>query len=92
MHPHSMSASCNGKEDVSMLASPHLHMGTGFAILCKVCGGKMLMAEELPGKAKQVELHHSQQDDQHVPMKKVLELVKVPSVLYTRYSEVWFSN
>ena len=92
MHPHGMSASCHGKEDVSELVSPHLHMGTGFAILCKVCGGKMLMAEELPGKAKQVELHHSQQDDQHVPMKKVLELVKVPSVLYTHYSGVWFSN
>ena len=57
-----MSISCHGKEDVSVLAGPHLHMGTSFAILCKVCGGKMLMAEELLGKAKQVELHHSHQD------------------------------
>ena len=71
MHPRGMSASCNGKEDVSVLASSHSHMSTGFTILCKVCGGKMLMAEELSRKTKQVELHHSQQDDQHVPMKNV---------------------
>ena len=50
MHPHGMSASFHGKEDVSLLAGPHLHMGIGFTILWKVCGGKMLMAEELPGK------------------------------------------
>ena len=50
MHHHGMSASFHGKEDVSLLAGPHLHTGTGFAILCKVCGGKMLMAKELPGK------------------------------------------
>ena len=31
MHHRGMSASCHGKEDVSVLASPHLHMGTGFA-------------------------------------------------------------
>ena len=48
-----MSASCHGKEDVSVLAGPHLHTGIGFSILCKVCGGKMLMVEELLGKAKQ---------------------------------------
>ena len=76
-----MSTSCHGKEDLSVLADPHLHIGTSFAILCKVCGGKMLMAEELLGKAKQVELHYSHQDDRHVPTKKVLELVKVLSVL-----------
>ena len=45
-----------------MLAGSHLHTGTDFAILCEVCDGKTLMAEELPRKAKQVELHHSQQD------------------------------
>ena len=71
-----------------MLASPHLHTGTGFTILCKLCGGRMLMAEEFPGKAKQVEFHHSQQDNRHVSTKKVLELVKVLSVLYTRYGGV----
>ena len=60
MHPRGMFTSCHGKEDVSMLVGPHLHKGTGFAILCKVCGGKMLMAEELSRKAKQVELHQSQ--------------------------------
>ena len=59
MHSHGMSASCHGKEDMSVLVGPHLNTGTGFAILCKVCGRKMLMAEELPGKVKQVELHHS---------------------------------
>ena len=59
MHPRGMSASCHGKKDASLLAGPHLHPGTGFTILCKVCGGKMLMAKELLGKAKQVELHHS---------------------------------
>ena len=91
MHPRGMSASCHGKEDVLVLAGPHLHMGIGFAILCKVCGGKMWMAEELPGKAKQVALHHSQLDDRHVPTKKVLELVNVLSVLYTCYGGVWFS-
>ena len=48
----------------------------------------MLMAKELPGKAKQVELYHCQQDDRHVPKKKILELVKVLSVLYTRYGGV----
>ena len=52
MHPRGMSASFHGKEDVSVLAGPHLHTGTSFAILCKVCGGKILMAEELPRKAK----------------------------------------
>ena len=52
----------------------------------------MLMAKELPGKAKQVQLHHSQQDDRHVSTKKVLEIVKVLSVLHTRYGGVWFSN
>ena len=57
MHPHGMSTSFHGKEDVSVLAGPHLHTGTGFTILCKVCGGKMLMAKEHLGKAKQVELH-----------------------------------
>ena len=52
----------------------------------------MLMAKELPVKAKQVELHHSQYDDRHVPKKKkILELVKVLNVLYTRYGGVWFS-
>ena len=80
MYPRDMFSSCHEKEDVSLLAGPHLHTGTGFTILCKVCGGKMLMAEELPEKAKQVELHHSQQDNRHVPTKKVLELVKVLSV------------
>ena len=59
MHPRGMSTSSHGKEDVPVLAGPHLHTGTGFAILCKVCGGKMLMVDELLGKAKQVELHHS---------------------------------
>ena len=63
MNSHGMSASCHEKQDVSVLAGPHLHTGTSFAILCKVCGGKMLMAEELQGKSKQVELHHSQQND-----------------------------
>ena len=60
MRPRGMSASCHGKEDVLVLASPHLYTGTGFIILYKVCGGKMLMVEEFLGKAKQVELHHSQ--------------------------------
>ena len=91
MHPRGMFASCHGKEDVLVLAGPHLHTSTGFAILCKVFGGKMLMVEELSRKAKQVELHHSQQCDRHVSMKKVLELVKVIGVLYTRYGGVWFS-
>ena len=50
MHPRGMFASCHGKEDVSVLAGPHLHTGTGIAILCKVCCEKMLMAEELQGK------------------------------------------
>ena len=59
MHPRGMSASFHGKEDLPVLAGPYLHTGTGFAILCKVCGGKMLMAEELPEKAKQVDLNHS---------------------------------
>ena len=59
MHPRGMSASFHVKEDVSVLAGPHFHMSTGFTILCKVCGGKMLMPKEFPGKAKQVELHHS---------------------------------
>ena len=63
MHPCGMLVSCHGKKGVSVLACPHLHIGTGFTILCKVCDGKMLMVEKLPGKAKQVELHHSQQDD-----------------------------
>ena len=81
-------ASFHGKEDVSVLESPHLLMGTSLAILCKVCGRTMLMAEELPRKAKHVELHHSQQDDRHVSTKKFLELVKVLSVLYTRYDGV----
>ena len=71
-----------------MLENPHLYTGIGFAILCKVCGWKMLMIEEISGKAKLVELHHSQQDDRHVPTKKVLELVKVLSVLHTRYGGV----
>ena len=52
MHPCGMFANCHGKEDVSVLAGPHLHTGTGFAILCKVCGGTMLMAKELPGKQR----------------------------------------
>ena len=52
MHPHGMSASYHEKEDVLVLASPHLHTSTKFTILCKVCGERMLMAEELPGKAK----------------------------------------
>ena len=50
MHPRDMFASCIGKEDVSMLASKHLHTDTGFTILCKVCDGKMLMAGELLAK------------------------------------------
>ena len=50
MHPRAMSSSCHEKEDVLVLAGPHLHMGTSFVILCKVCDGKMLMAEELPRK------------------------------------------
>ena len=50
----------------------------------------MLMAEELPGKAKQVELHHSPQDDRHVSTKKVLVLVKVLNVLNTPYGGLWF--
>ena len=83
-----ISASFHGKEDVPVLASPHLLMGTSLAILCKVCGMTMLMDEELPGKAKHVELHYSQQDDRHVSTKKVLELVKVLSVLYTCYDGV----
>ena len=37
----------------------------------------MLMAEELPGKEKHMELQHSQQDDRHVTTKKVLKPVKV---------------
>ena len=37
-----------------------------------------------------MELHHSQQDDRHVPKKKVLELVKVISILYTHYGGLWF--
>ena len=52
MHPRGMSTSCHGKEDVLVLTGPYLHTSTGFAILCKVCGRKMLMAEELLGKAK----------------------------------------
>ena len=44
---------------MSVLAGPHLHTGIGFTILFKVCGGKMLIAKGLLGKAKQVELHHS---------------------------------
>ena len=59
MHSCGMSASCHGKEDESVLAGPHLYRGIGFAILCKVYGGKMLMVEELPRKSKQVELHNS---------------------------------
>ena len=51
----------------------------------------MLMDEELSGKVKQVELHHSQQDDRHVPTKKVLELVKVLSDLYISYGGVILS-
>ena len=50
MHPRGMPASCHGKEDVSVLAGPHLHMITGFTILCKVCGGKMSRDEKLLGK------------------------------------------
>ena len=45
-----MSASFHGKDDVLVLAGPHLRTGIGFAFLCKACGGKMLMAEELLGK------------------------------------------
>ena len=41
MHPCGMSTSCNGKVDVSTLAGPHLHTRTSFAILRKVCGGKI---------------------------------------------------
>ena len=41
MHPHGMSTSFHGKEDVLVLAGPHLHTGIGFTILCKECGGKM---------------------------------------------------
>ena len=37
-----------------------------------------------------MELHYSQQDDRHVPKKKVLELVKVLSILYTCYGGLWF--
>ena len=70
MNPRGMSTSCHGKKDVSVLIGPHFHTGTCFAILCKVCGGKMLMVEEIPEKAKQMELHHSRQDDQHMPTKK----------------------
>ena len=43
MHPHGMSASCHGKEDVLVLAGLHLHTGIGFTILCKMCGGKMMI-------------------------------------------------
>ena len=50
MHPRGMPASYHGKEDVSVLAGPHLHTSTGFTIFCKVCGGKMSMDEELLGK------------------------------------------
>ena len=59
-----------------------------FTIFYEVCGGKMLIAKELPGKVKQVELHHNQQDNRHVPKKKVLDLVKVLSILYTHYGGV----
>ena len=52
MHSRGMFASCHEKKDVSVLTGPHLHTSTGFTILCKVCGGKMLMAEELLEKAK----------------------------------------
>ena len=38
MHPCGVFASCQRKEDVLVLAGPHLHTSTGFAILCKVCG------------------------------------------------------
>ena len=31
MHHNGMSYSCHGKQHVSVLASPHLHMGTGCA-------------------------------------------------------------
>ena len=48
------------------------------------------MAEELSGIVKQVELYHSQQENRHVPTKKVLELIRVLSVLHTRYGGVWF--
>ena len=67
-------------------------MGTSFAILFKVCCEKMSIDEELLRKAKQVEFPYSQQDDRHVPKKKVLELVKVLSGFYTRYGEYgsWF--
>ena len=50
MHPRGMSTSCHEKEDVSVLVGPHFHTGTCFAIFCKVCDEKMLMAEELSGK------------------------------------------
>ena len=56
-----------------------------------VGGGKMSVAEELSRKAKQVKLHHSQQDDRHVPNKKNLGTSKSSSVHYTRYGRVWFS-
>ena len=46
MHPHGMSAGCHGKLVVSMLTGPHLHKDNGFTILCRVCSGKMLIAEE----------------------------------------------
>ena len=36
MHPCGKSVSCHGKEDVSVLAGPHLHMGTSFTNLYKV--------------------------------------------------------
>ena len=38
MHNCGMSASCHRKKDVLVLAGPHLHTGTSFTILCKVCG------------------------------------------------------
>ena len=42
MQHRGMSASFHGKEDVLVLVGPHLLTCTGLAILCKVCGGKML--------------------------------------------------
>ena len=41
MHPLGMFASCPRKEDELVLVGPHLHMGNGFTILCKVCGGNV---------------------------------------------------
>ena len=59
MYPHGMSTNYHGKDDVLVLAGPYFHTGTGITILYNVCGGKILMTEELLGKTKRVELHHN---------------------------------